>query len=265
MSGPGFGIILTGFLVPQLIPIHGLLAWQTGWLIFAIFTSIVAALAFTLIKNHPLDIGHPPFGTAPKTHNNAENPPPIRDRRRLLAGMGLIFGIYGGTYMLYVTFIVTSMVDNFAMTQSAAGELWAWFGLLSMFSGVLFGWISDRIGRRAGMSLAFAALATAYLLVGFGTSLQGLYASIILFGLAAWSIPVIMAASAGDFFGPESAANALAALTLVFSVGQATGPVLAGYIAERTGDFSTSYAASGGAALVAIFLSLLLKTPHASN
>lgn len=179
--------------------------------------------------------------------------------------MGLIFGIYGATYMLYVTFIVTSMVDTYGMRPADAGGLWSWFGFLSIFSGVMFGWISDRIGRRAGMGVAFVILASAYLLIGFGTWMPGLYASVVLFGLAAWSVPVIMAATAGDIFGPAGAANALAALTLAFSAGQAGGPVLAGFIAESTGDFSASYAGAGAAALLAATLSFMLKTPAASE
>jgi sugar phosphate permease len=262
MSGPGFGIILTGFVVPQLVPFHGLLSWQSGWLVFAIITCLVAVMTFALIRNHPHESGHLPYGRVAQAPLTQASASPRAGRARLLAHLGLIFAIYGATYMLYVTFIVTSMVDNFAMSQAGAGELWAWFGFLSIFSGVLFGWVSDRIGRRAGMGLAFAVLASAYLLVGFGTWMPGLYVSIILFGLAAWGVPVIMAATAGDYFGPAGAANALAALTLAFSAGQALGPVGAGLLAERTGDFSSSYAAAGAAAVMAILLIMLLKAPR---
>ncbi|MFT6775917.1 MAG: MFS family permease [Paracoccaceae bacterium] len=150
------------------------------------------------------------------------------------------------------------------MPQADAGALWAWFGFLSIFSGVLFGAISDRIGRRAGMAAAFAVLASAYLLVGFGPWMPGLYASIALFGLAAWSIPVIMSAAAGDYFGPAAAAGALAALVLVFSAGQALGPVLAGLLADMTGDFSASHAAAGAAALAATGLIAALR-PRADD
>ena len=265
MSGPGFGIIMTGFVVPQLVPFHGLLSWQMGWLIFAAISSVAAVLAFTLIRNYPRDMGLLPFGRVPGAPAKHEDPLPRAGKIRLLAHMGVIFGIYGAIYMLYVTFIVTSMVDSYQLSESDAGGLWALFGLCSVFSGVLFGSISDRIGRRGGMGIAFAILASAFLLVGFGAWMPGLYVSVTLFGLAAWSIPVIMAASSGDFFGPASAANALAALTLVFSAGQAAGPVLAGFLAERTGDFSTSYAGAGAAALVAILLLLMLKTPHAAK
>lgn len=72
---------------------------------------------------------------------------------------------------------------------------------------------------------------------------------------------MIMAAASGDFFGPDGAANALATFALVFSAGQAGGPELAGFLAERAGNFSTSYAAAGGLALSAIVLALMLRPP----
>jgi len=97
--------------------------------------------------------------------------------------------------------------------------------------------------------------------VGIGKDVGAVYLSIVLFGLAAWSVPVIMAASAGDFFGTTGAANALAALTFAFSGGQAAGPVIAGFLAERSGDFSASYAISSIAAALAVVMSLRLKTP----
>ncbi|WP_058369149.1 YbfB/YjiJ family MFS transporter [Psychrobacter sp. ENNN9_III] len=259
MAGPGFGIILSGFVVPKLLPFSSLMSWQTGWLIFAIINVIVAWLTFTLIRNHPDDVNRNPFGRTPtlpvKNKKKLE-----RSNVKLLVHLGIIFAIYGATYMVYVTFIVTSMVGSYQLSEATAGGIWAWIGLLSVFSGMLFGWISDHIGRRLGLALAFFFLALAYLLVGLTDWHLGLYLSIILFGLVVWSVPVIMAASAGDYFGaPAAAASALAALTFAFSGGQALGPVAAGYLAELTGDFSISYMVSGIAAFVAIGLALLLR------
>ncbi|MDN6276184.1 MAG: YbfB/YjiJ family MFS transporter [Psychrobacter sp.] len=258
MAGPGAGIILSGFVVPKLLPIFTLLAWQVGWLIFAVISILVACLSFTLIRNHPDDVNQKPFGRLPTSE--VKNKKKLeRSNIKLLVHLGVIFAIYGVTYMVYVTFIVTSMVESYQMSEATAGSIWASIGLLSVFSGLLFGWISDRIGRRLGLALAFFFLAIAYLLVGFTDWTLGLYLSIFLFGIVVWSVPVIISACAGDYFGPAAAASALAALTFAFSGGQALGPVAAGYIAETTGDFATSYMLSGIAASIAIALALLLR------
>ena len=264
MAGPGIGIIFSGFIVPKLLPVFDLLSWQTGWLIFAFLSFIIAGISFALIRNHPDDISSKPFGYAPNSPIKRKTKLE-RDNIKLLVHLGVIFAIYGATYMTYVTFIVTSMVGPYQLSETTAGRLWAWIGLLSAFSGVLFGWISDRIGRRLGLALAFSVLAIAYFLVSLSDWVLGLYLSIALFGAVVWSVPVIMSAAAGDYFGPAAAASALAALTFAFSSGQALGPIAAGYIAEITGDFSTSYMASGVGAIIAIGLALLLRPQRSNN
>ncbi len=261
MAGPGFGIILSGFAVPRLGPLYGISAWQVGWLIFGAITACVALFAILYIRNHPNDVGQAPYGRPATLAGSSAEPLVRRAKFRLLAHMGLVYGIYGAIYMLYMTFIVTSMVDSYGMSKAQAGSLWSWFGFLSIFSGLLFGALSDKIGRRAGMAIAFGILAVSFGLVGFGQSGIGLYISVILFGFAVWSIPVIMSASAGDYFGSNGAASALAALTLMFSAGQALGPVFAGILAEKRGDFSLSYTFSAIAALFAIGLVLALRPP----
>ena len=133
MAGPGFGIILSGFVVPKLLPFFSLLSWQTGWLIFALINIVVACLTFALIRNHPDDVTRSPFGRVPtspmKNKKKLE-----RSNLKLLAHLGVIFAIYGATYMVYVTFIVTSMVGSYQLSEAAAGGIWAWIGLLSVFS-----------------------------------------------------------------------------------------------------------------------------------
>ncbi|MEB8385632.1 YbfB/YjiJ family MFS transporter [Rhodobacteraceae bacterium KMM 6894] len=261
MAGPGFGIILSGFAVPRLVPLGTLPAWQVGWLIFGGLTVLVSIVAFLYLRDTPTDNGLRPYGRAATATGTASQPLVGVAKLKLLVHLGIIFGIYGATYMLYVTFIVTSMVDNYGMSKSQAGVLWSWFGFLSIFSGLLYGALSDRIGRRAGMAAAFGVLALSFGLVGFGTSSFALHLSVILFGISAWSIPVIMAASAGDYFGASEAAGALAALMLIFSAGQAVGPIIAGILAEMLGDFSLSYTVSAIASFLAIGMIWAVRPP----
>jgi MFS family permease len=65
-----------------------------------------------------------------------------------------------------------------------------------------------------------------------------LYLSIGFFGLVAWSIPSIMAATIGDYVGPKKSAAAIGFVTFIFGFGQISGPAVAGVLAERTGSFS---------------------------
>jgi MFS family permease len=71
-----------------------------------------------------------------------------------------------------------------------------------------------------------------------------------LFASTAWSIPALMAALCGDVFGARLAPAALGLVTVVFGLGQALGPVLAGAIADAEHSFARAFTLAGVVALV---------------
>jgi MFS family permease len=161
--------------------------------------------------------------------------------RRVLLHLGLLYLAFGATFMVFGTFIVTTMVKDFHFTEARAGLYWSWVGLGSTVSGVAFGALSDRIGRKWGLALVFAVQSVAYGLVGFTTGGEGLFVAIILYGLALFAIPTIMTAAVADYFGLTRAAATFAIVTLFFAIGQTLGPGAAGLIAKATGTFTTAY------------------------
>ena len=89
-----------------------------------------------------------------------------------------------------------------------------------------------------------------------------LYLSVFCFGVVAWSIPAIMAAAVGDYAGPENAPRALGFITLIFGVGQISGPAIAGALAQQSGSFSSSYYLAAALAGTAIVLAAALQPPR---
>lgn len=126
------------------------------------------------------------------------------------------------------------LVKEMGMSQSGAGGLWAMVGGLSILCGVIWGGISDRLGRSTGAALAYLVLALSYIIYASIKIKFGVYLSATLFGLTAWSIPTIMAATAGDFVGPRLAPAGLGFITLFFGIGQAIGPAVGGYLADMS-------------------------------
>ena len=148
------------------------------------------------------------------------------------------------------------------MSEAAAGNFWSAVGLLSLFSGPVFGSISDKLGRRTGMIIVFSIQLLAYLLVASNLPGVFLYLSIFFYGIVAWSIPAIMAAAMGDYAGPENAAKALGFITLIFGLGQLSGPAIAGVLAQHSGSFSSSFYMAAALVALAILLSAMLKKPR---
>jgi len=259
--GSGFAIMLSGMLIPAVNAHWGAAGWRVNWLIFGIVVIAIAALCGALLRNEPQQLGLAPCGDA-DGGANPDGPPPEPDtttRRRVLAHLGAIYFLFGFTYVIYATFIVTTLVEEHGFSEATAGRFWFWVGLLSLLSGPMFGWLSDHAGRRTGLAVVFAMHSLAYLLVGLPLPEPFLYLSIALFGLAAWSIPGIMAAAVGDYMGARLAVTAFGTITFIFGLGQIAGPALAGVLAEASGSFAGSFLLAAGMAGAALLLSLLLK------
>lgn len=260
VGGIGLGLMLSGLLVPAVNAAAGASdGWRVSWRIMAGVIAAVTVIAATLLRNQPDEVGLSPAGHPIR---DAVEPEPVSlpEQRRTTIRLGLIYAMYGFSYAIYATFIVTSLVDERGFAESSAGRIWAVVGFLSLFCS-LFGAFSDRVGRKLGLATVFGVQTIAFLVVGLHLPGVLLYVSVFLFGITAWSVPGIMGATAGDYMPPGQAIKALGALTAFFGVGQAAGPAIAGVLADRTGDFGTSYLLAAAAALLGLGGALAMRQP----
>jgi len=149
--------------------------------------------------------------------------------------------MFGFSYIIYINFFATFLVREMGWTHNEAGRLFTFLGFLSIFCGLLWGGISDVIGRKGGATLAYLALAISYGIFALFRSPGAFYVSAVFFGLTAWAIPTIMAA-AGDYVGPRLAPAGLGFITLFFGVGQFIGPGVGGRLADIRDSFTLSFA-----------------------
>ncbi|NVN92452.1 MAG: YbfB/YjiJ family MFS transporter [Desulfuromonadales bacterium] len=258
LCGNGAGIIFSGALIPLLNRWYGADGWRSGWLVLGVISLVIAVIAGVLLRNSPAEIGLEPVGRPPADVSSQLIPRERRGDGGLLVRLGLLYLVFGSTFMVYGTFIVTTMVKEYGFSEAKAGLYWSWTGIFSLFSGVGFGSLSDRIGRKHGMALVFTVQTLAYLLAGLHPGAFGLMLSVILYGLAVFALPAIMTAAVGDYLGLSRAATALATITIFFAAGQTIGPGGAGLLAGVCGGFAPAYLLSAlltaGAALLAIKL-----------
>lgn len=258
--GSGPAIVFAGLLVPAVNAGAGAEGWRLSWLILGGISLAIAAVALALLRDRPAEIGCDPIGfdaAAPAPAAPAAGPA----GKGALYHLGGIYFLFGYTYVIYATFIVTTLVQERGFAEATAGQFWAWVGLLSLVSGPVFGALSDRAGRKAALVTVFALQAAAYLLMAVELPLAFVYLSVFLYGVVAWSVPSIMAAAVGDYMGPERAAAGFGVITFFFGLGQIAGPGLAGVLAEASGSFGGSYLMAAGMAGLAIALTLFLRRP----
>lgn len=262
IGGNGAAIVLAGILVPLLNRTFGADGWRAGWFLLGGIALLVTLLSTWLVRNSPADMGLEPLGRKLTPTPDQLLPQEQRGDGALLLRLGLLYLAFGATFMVYGTFIVTTMVRDYGFSEARAGIYWSWAGFFSLFSGIAFGTLSDRIGRRHGLALVFIVQTAAYLLAGLKPGSLGLMVSIALYGSAVFAIPAIMAAAVGDYLGMSRAASAFATVTIFFAAGQTVGPAAAGMIARGTGSFTHAYMAASLITATAALFALFLPKPH---
>ena len=258
--GNGLGIMASGLLIPWLNSHWSESGWRIGWASFAVVIALLTLIIAALIRNNPKLLSIRPYGdsdsgTTPKAETDE-----VRGKGlNLIAHIGAIYFVFGFTHVIYATFIVTTLVEEYRFSEAKAGLLWMSIGILSVFSGALFGWLSDHFGRKTGLITVYSIQTVSYLLVALQLGGYSLYLSMILFGLTAFSIPAIVAAMVSDMLPPSQAGKVFGYVTFFFGVGQIGGPTLAGYLAEASGSFTSGYLLAALLTGLGIILTAALK------
>lgn len=261
VSGSGLAIVLSGWMIPAINLHAGAEGWRWSWMVLGGASLVITVIAGVLIRNRPAELGLQALGDNTGGVSAVTVAKPVAHSGRLLTHLGVVYFLFGFTYVIYATFIVTSLVQERGFSETSAGQFWMWVGAISILSGPLFGTLSDRLGRKRALMMVFALHTAAYLLVALRLPDGFVYLSIFLWGIGVWSIPSIMAAAVGDYLGAERAAAAFGTITLFFGVGQIVGPGLAGVLADYSGTFAWSFAMAAGMTALAVILSSALQRP----
>ena len=174
--GSGFAILLSGRLIPYLNQLREMDGWRISWLVLGIIVLVISVICFLVIRDSPQELGLKPVGAR---KDPEQGDLPHLDERTLsvtrkdIYHLGMIYFVFGYTYVIYTTFIVTTLVQERGFSETVAGNFWSWVGFLSLFSGPVFGTLSDRLGRKVGLIMVFSIQMLAYLLVAL--TLPGMF------------------------------------------------------------------------------------------
>jgi MFS family permease len=261
--GSSLGLILIGTFIPRVLTAYGEDGWRISWYIFGVTTLVLSLLAWLLLRNDPSEVNQGRYGESPDL---AE--PRLRStvihwgsiyKASAVWHLGLVYVAFGFSYIIYMTFFVKRLIAEGGYSQEAAGNLFMTMGWFSLICGLIWGAVSDVIGRKWAMMLVYIVQALAFITFALAANSIAFTVSAILFGLTAWSIPTIMAATCNDVLGAKMAPAALGFITLFFGIGQAVGPSVAGVMADASGTFSPAYLLAGGVALLGALGASLLK------
>jgi predicted MFS family arabinose efflux permease len=254
-------------VVSQVAEAYG---WRPASLAVALAALAVAPLVLWLLRDRPRDLGVAPYGGVP-----ADDVEPVRGGAARLAVQALLTAartgpfwylavgmmICGATTMGLIQPHFIPAAHDHGMPQTVAAGLLAIVGIFDIAGTIASGWLTDRIDPRF-LLLAYYVLRGLSLLalpVLFGPDIEvQMVAFIVFYGLD-WvaTIPPTMALCR-ELFGVQ----APVVFGWVFAshqVGAALMALGAGIVRDELGAYDLAWFIGGGLAVVAGFLSLLVR------
>jgi predicted MFS family arabinose efflux permease len=176
----------------------------------------------------------------------------------------LAFVVFGITYSLFFYFLPAQLVAS-GWSGSTARWMFALLGLASIFGGVVFGRISDRLSRPTTMGFGFVLMATAPLLVLVDNGVV-VVIGVFAFGLCIAGVPTTIGAMLADALDSRAFVTAFGTITFAFGTAQLFGPPFAGWVGERTGSFQIPFITASVVALLGALLTIPMKaTPDVGH
>lgn len=266
-AGIGLGIVISSLIVPPILTHYTNLGWRFSWYYLGAVVLIIGLCSAIFLRNSPTDMGLSAVGEEDDRRASGEYSATIMRwdlvyRNKLLWYLGLVYFMNGFTYVIYMTFFKAFLISEAGLPELQVNTMWLFVGLFCIFSGVVWGTISDVFGRKYGIALAYLTLAVSYAIFAFSKSTASFYLSVSIFGLCIASVSTIVAVTARDYAGPQMAPAAIGLATIFFGAGQVLGPAVGGYIADATNSFRVSFAFATVIALVGLVAALGLKEPE---
>jgi len=256
-GGTGLGVIVTGLLIPPLLSSFGKDGWRECWMLMAFMTFLVSVMCFTLLREKPDQINPSP---SKFRENEKVITSPVRGDGLSIRSIFVVYFIFGFAYNIYATYFVAFLVEELQLAERAAGVIWSIFGWMCMGSGLIWGYISDRLGRRRALLWNNGIIAMAVFLPLLLHQLFFLGFSAFLFGTTFLGTITIIAATIGDQV-VKKRASVYGLVTLIHGVGQFLGTTLGGYLKDLTGSFQFTLIASLIGFLLCFILTALNKSP----
>ena len=143
--------------------------------------------------------------------------------------------------------------ERFGATPMQIGALLASFSVAQLLFAPVWGWVSDRIGRKPVLVLSLAGTAVGSVLTGLAGSLTILFFARVLDGISGASVSVAQA-SVADVATPKERARLFGLLGTAFAVGFIGGPAIGALAALWSArvPFLVAGAIAGVNAIVAI-------------
>lgn len=257
--GANIANIITAFLVPLVMTSFGSEGWRHAWIYFGGATVVSALIGYAVMKpkahENPLS-EHASDRASGKMESSIHWGQVFRNRT--LMGLFWIFFL-NGFFLIYTVFFVAYLTKGLGLPIEVAGIIWLLIGVPSIPTQVLWGVLSDRIGRKRTLIPCLVVMSFSILLPVLSHSFVILSISAFLFGSTFTAPLTILLTMAGDIGGPTMASAASGMVTMGNGLGQMIGPGISGFLIDLTGSFYPGFLLSATAIFGELLLLMVLR------
>ena len=233
-TGGSVAFIFTGIAVPLFVDADPLDGWRHSWRLFGVVVLFIGLISLAFIRERPTPDNQidPPHSEGPRRLQRGGWPIPAFKSPMVWTIAFLAFTA-GWSQNLFTTFFGVYLSQENDVSLSTVGQLVILMGVLSVGSGVLWGRMSDHIGRAQAFLYSFIIQAAAFALLSLVPGMGSFVTASILMGITLRATYTVCAASSGDYVPIRFSAAAFALMSVGASLGSTISPTLGGAVADN--------------------------------
>ena len=265
-SGGSIAFIVAGVFVPILTGANWEDGWRHSWQLFGGIVLVVAVVSLLFVREEPQENLE-----ADSAIHRSEGARPTRSALPVEAFkspavwlIALIAFTSGWAQNLFTTFFGLYLTQENGISLAAVGQLVILIGVLSIGSGVLWGWMSDKLGRGQAFAYSFVVQGASFVLLALIPGFVSFLIASILMGVTLRATYTICAASAGDYVPVRFSAAAFALMSVGAGLGSTISPTIGGLVADYVAMKWTFWMAAGGS-VVGTIGAIYLQTKRQEN
>jgi MFS family permease len=257
-AGMGLGVQVLSPLAQHLIALVG---WRQTFVVVALGTAVYAVLVSLTLRNRPQEVGLQPYGTVQRqTGAAARAASPLRALVQPWTVQQALhtreFWVLSMAQLLIPLAIFPIAVHQVAyladlgFSAQLAAAILGTMGLMSSFGRLIFGVLSDRLGRFGGVTLSVVCSQVGILVLVLITSSAvtwPLYLYAFFFGPGYGARGPILSAIAADLFPGPSFGTIFGLISIGYGLGGALGPWFGGYVYDLLGSYRPAFILALGA------------------
>ncbi|MFC1803479.1 MFS transporter [Thermoproteota archaeon] len=255
-------------IIPQIAKLIPSWGWRPSMLLLGIMViCTTSVLGWLFLRENPEELGLFPDGADSPPDDNAKGNGGVDWSPKEAAGnwsfrlIAFSYFFSMGGIISIMTFVVPHMI-NIGIPPIQASGAFGIIGVMSATGSFLFGFVSDRFGRKLTIIITTGLLAITFgVATVIPSDLTFLYAWTVLYGLSYGGAPEQYAAIVTDYFGTTHNTTLFGLVTLVGGIGGGLFPLLGGWLVDQTESYyATLLLLAVGMALAAC-IAFLTKEP----